>query len=339
MATNRKDLKSYVRYDGSGRVIPGSNVLRKNMPKVGKWKETQAYECCNPTPLPSNWMEMDITTQFGISPEQEDVTLRFFLFQSTSTTITVDWGDGTQFSGLIDFDNYFVENHSYPERGVKYTIRVCFSNIENIRELETLTGQVYNEETNTSTYSNTQVRGIKNFTSLEQFDLYNQNFPSFDISGMNTLIYADFEYNALLSYVNFGGGLPNLDWLGLDNCNFSGSFDCTIFPSLRVIQLNGNNLVSINLSNLLSLKIVQVYDIPNLSNLNITGSPLIRYIYANNCAIPTIQVDSILVQLDTNGVTDGTVELSGGTNGIPTATGLAAKISLEGKGWTVTVNS
>jgi hypothetical protein len=48
MATNRKDLKSYVRYDGSGRVIPGSNVLRKNMPKVGNWKETQAYECCDP---------------------------------------------------------------------------------------------------------------------------------------------------------------------------------------------------------------------------------------------------------------------------------------------------
>jgi hypothetical protein len=51
MASNRRDLKSYVRYDGSGRIIPGSNVLRKNMPKVGKWKETQTYKCCNPTQL------------------------------------------------------------------------------------------------------------------------------------------------------------------------------------------------------------------------------------------------------------------------------------------------
>jgi hypothetical protein len=50
---NRRDLKSYVRYDGSGRVIPGSNVLRKNMPKVGNWKEIQAYECCDPTPPPT----------------------------------------------------------------------------------------------------------------------------------------------------------------------------------------------------------------------------------------------------------------------------------------------
>lgn len=46
---NRKDLKAYVRYDGSGRVVAGSLILRKNKPKVGKWKEVPAYECCEPT--------------------------------------------------------------------------------------------------------------------------------------------------------------------------------------------------------------------------------------------------------------------------------------------------
>jgi hypothetical protein len=49
MGNNRKDLKAYVRFDGSGRVVPGSLVLRKKMPKVGKWIEIQAYECCAPT--------------------------------------------------------------------------------------------------------------------------------------------------------------------------------------------------------------------------------------------------------------------------------------------------
>jgi hypothetical protein len=48
MANSRKDLKAYVRFDGSGRIVPGSLVLRRNMPKVGKWKEIAAYECCNP---------------------------------------------------------------------------------------------------------------------------------------------------------------------------------------------------------------------------------------------------------------------------------------------------
>lgn len=46
MGSNRKDLKGYIRFDGSGRIVPGSLVLRKKMPKVGKWMEVQAYECC-----------------------------------------------------------------------------------------------------------------------------------------------------------------------------------------------------------------------------------------------------------------------------------------------------
>lgn len=43
----KKDLKAYVRYDGSGRVIPGSLILNRFKPKVGNWKETNASLCCN----------------------------------------------------------------------------------------------------------------------------------------------------------------------------------------------------------------------------------------------------------------------------------------------------
>jgi hypothetical protein len=47
--SNQRNLKAFVRYDGSGRVVAGSLILRKNKPKVGNWKEIQTYECCNPT--------------------------------------------------------------------------------------------------------------------------------------------------------------------------------------------------------------------------------------------------------------------------------------------------
>jgi len=47
MTPNKRDLKAYSRFDGTGRIVPGSTVLRRNKPKVGNWKETQAYECCN----------------------------------------------------------------------------------------------------------------------------------------------------------------------------------------------------------------------------------------------------------------------------------------------------
>lgn len=46
MGSIDKKLKAYVRYDGSGRVVAGSLILRKKKPKVGKWVEIPAYECC-----------------------------------------------------------------------------------------------------------------------------------------------------------------------------------------------------------------------------------------------------------------------------------------------------
>jgi len=49
MANNQRNLKAFVRYDGSGRVVPSSLILRKNKPRVGRWIEIPAYECCNET--------------------------------------------------------------------------------------------------------------------------------------------------------------------------------------------------------------------------------------------------------------------------------------------------
>ena len=62
MSTSKKDLKGFVRYDGSGRIVAGSLVLRKNKPKVGKWKEILAYECCNPTTTTTTTVAPTTTT-------------------------------------------------------------------------------------------------------------------------------------------------------------------------------------------------------------------------------------------------------------------------------------
>ena len=47
---NNNKLKAFVRFDGSGRVIPSSLILQKSKPKVGNWKEINATECCNGAP-------------------------------------------------------------------------------------------------------------------------------------------------------------------------------------------------------------------------------------------------------------------------------------------------
>jgi hypothetical protein len=47
--SNQRLLKAYLRYDDTGRISPGSLVLRGNMPKGRGWVEVPAYECCNPS--------------------------------------------------------------------------------------------------------------------------------------------------------------------------------------------------------------------------------------------------------------------------------------------------
>lgn len=48
---NQRNLKAFVRYDGSGRVVAGSLILRKQKPKVGSWQQVQGYQCCNDATL------------------------------------------------------------------------------------------------------------------------------------------------------------------------------------------------------------------------------------------------------------------------------------------------
>ena len=49
MASLDKKLKAYIRLDYSGRSIPTSLILRRNKPKVGRWVEVPASECCTTT--------------------------------------------------------------------------------------------------------------------------------------------------------------------------------------------------------------------------------------------------------------------------------------------------
>lgn len=63
---NSRPLKAFVRFDGSGRIVAGSLILRKNKPKVGKWKEIPAYECCNPTTTTSTTAAPTTTTTTSI---------------------------------------------------------------------------------------------------------------------------------------------------------------------------------------------------------------------------------------------------------------------------------
>jgi hypothetical protein len=81
---NSRPLKAFVRFDGSGRIVAGSLILRKNKPKVGKWKEIQAYECCFLTTTTTTTVAPTTTTS-TTTPFPGYYTYQFGAGQSTSS--------------------------------------------------------------------------------------------------------------------------------------------------------------------------------------------------------------------------------------------------------------
>lgn len=91
---NKRTLKAFVRYDGSGRVVSSSLILRKQKPKVGKWTEIQGYECCN-----------DVTLTYTVAtPTITDVVLRLFC-NGTQIHYLFTPSDSTTIASLISILN------------------------------------------------------------------------------------------------------------------------------------------------------------------------------------------------------------------------------------------
>jgi hypothetical protein len=75
MATiDSRPLKAYVRFDGSGRIVPSSLILRRKKPKVGKWVEIPAYECCNQTTTTTTSSSSTTTTTTTVAPTTTTTT-------------------------------------------------------------------------------------------------------------------------------------------------------------------------------------------------------------------------------------------------------------------------
>lgn len=125
---NNKRLKAYVRYDGTGRVVPSSLILARFKPKVGNYKEIDAYECCNET-FPTNCIEFVVNTtdgvDFGMSVRSNEVEFNY----------TVNWGDGTTGEGSSG-EGFAELLHDFPEENASYTVRLCFDNPLVINDLE-----------------------------------------------------------------------------------------------------------------------------------------------------------------------------------------------------------
>lgn len=190
------------------------------------------------------------------------------------------------------------------------------------------------------------ITGLQNLPNLQGFYADWNGLQSVNLSGLTNLAFVDISDCDVpgtsipsLTTVNltgctslqqlrlddseFSGGIPNLSGLtslsliDFDQSGVSGVVDLTGLPALADLDFSGNT----------ALTSIIIADTQPIIDFN-----------AFNCGLTETAVDDILVVLSNNGLSNGYVALDGGTNAIPSVTGLAAKTALEGNGWAVNTN-
>jgi len=142
--------------------------------------------------------------------------------------------------------------------------------------------------------------------------------------------------------------LISLTYLQLDFTSVEGDISGWTLPSsLTYLQLNSTSVEGdisgwTLPSSLTYLRLHHTSADYDSSNACFTNTPAgIREIRMEDCALTESQVDNVLVDCDTSGVTNSgssiTLNLSG-TDAAPSATGLTAYSNLVANGWTVTKN-
>lgn len=133
-------------------------------------------------------------------------------------------------------------------------------------------------------------------------------------------------------------------------------------PAIETANLSGTQIVSLNVSNISNLMSLTLDGSPiqtltfggnlGLTNVSLFGcdsltsslnigtatTPVLSSLSMSNCNLSSSAIDDILIALDEIGRENGVVGLDG-TNGIPSAAGLAAAANLIAKNWNVYINS
>jgi hypothetical protein len=134
---------------------------------------------------------------------------------------------------------------------------------------------------------------------------------------------------------------PSLNQFWVWDSYFSGPLKLTAAncTNLTSVQANNNRFTSADFSGQRNLGDVLLQGNVFLTNLNIANcSAALTRVDAVGDSLTSAAVDGILVALDAAGAREGTTALYGGNNGLPSAVGLAASVSLSNKNWQVYFN-
>jgi hypothetical protein len=186
-------------------------------------------------------------------------------------------------------------------------------------------------------YDMTSLQSILQFVNADS----NPNINTLQLPNLITLI-ADFSAVSCdnLTYISTPSisSCRNVNILNnpiLQNLYFTALNSCNFF-----VVINNSNLNIVDISSLLSVQQIHIQNNPNLYGVTLMYGVQCYDISLQNCNLDLSSVDNLLVAVDNNGLSNGQLDLSGGTNAIPTDGELNVNVvSLRLRGWQVYLNS
>ena len=197
----------------------------------------------------------------------------------------------------------------------------------------------------------TTITGLQNLPNLQNFNADFNGLQTVDVSGLTNLTTLDISDcddpstgNPSLTSVNVTGctaltelrvddsafsengissitglsDLTNLQLIDLDECGLSGSIDLSMLPSLRDIDVGYND---------------------NLTEVVISSEQPIDDFTAYDCSFSQETVDNIILTLSENGVSTGSVYMTGIEMATISAETIPAVRTLAGNGWNLDIEN
>lgn len=165
-------------------------------------------------------------------------------------------------------------------------------------------------------------------TNITELSVLNKGVTVFDASDNSALTDLDFSDNAITSFnVTNCTGLLNLNVAG----NLLVGINVSTNTALVTLECDSNSLTSLDVSTNTALVTLECHN-NSLTNLSITNNTALLNLKCEGNSLVAGDIDNIIIQLDTNGLSNGTLDIPTGR----TAASDATLTSLQGKGWTVT---
>ena len=294
-------------------------------------------------------MSIDLgNTPVGSSPTEEQKTQ---IRDSLSAFAPVAIGPiASSFgAGFSIYEDGNLAVADYPESITSITFDTSLTGFVNLRNLPSLTtlnaSNGYGAD-----FVSIEISGNQ---SIESIEIDSAELYVLDVSDCSNLTTINTQYCWNVSEFNFsnctsltsaviGGGIGSLDFTS-----------CSSLDSVALWSYNGYDLNCFNLSNLTNIFLYYSYNInsiaiegcsslesvdatdsgSNLTELSIDGCNSLTTLSLGYCPLYEASVNSILINLDDFGLSDGSVNLSSGE--APTGDGITAAANLVTKGWTV----